>query len=755
MDWYGVRDDTKATDTQGAAEALNISFSIDGELRRRIGLANRITHDGMLSTEHTHPTAGNFLISYNSVGSLKSVNLATNVINTLKTGLDTVYRGTFTRSNGRVYYTNDFNKMQSIDRGDDSAYDVGIDAPVGAIGAPTATAGDVIAGLHLIRYRYYNSKTGYISNPSDALEYTVASTAETLTFSISAPAGGGDIIRSVDPKVDQIIIEMTPTGGAEYYWALKLNQTATSAAVSMDDGILQLQNSAAQFGDFGHEPPPLCSIVTEHRGRLFGTGATVRTLAATVVDTSATVTGTGFSLLWAGRLITFGSEIKAYRVLSVESDTSLTLSEPYSGALGVTTATVFSRSPDEVYWSRAGFPESWKAAEWGRRVFQNQADTPSGVLSAYGDLYLFGQRSMRRLVYTDDPALGMVVPVLTEMGLWNQQCLVSADGNIYGWGRSGAWVIRGTIPRKISKPIDLSLTDIDKSLYSQFFGFYDPLDRVIMWLYTAVGDTAPRKGFFLDLDSGKMGTVSFRHGLQCATLAAQGDQVVKVMICDNNGYTWEAIADTFDGVPSTMDGGILTMAPGSTTTVLAIASPSLPTGASNIIGAIAYDPVSLEERVVTANTADTITVGTAFTTAPVDGAVLYVGSFPVAYKTKHAQTQAGAHKIRPSYVSLSMVPSDSKQKINVKTYANFETTPMPYTSGAYDINPDGVLIIDGSSHAVVDGDGGSGDGFVSIPVPGSWRRTVAIRLDTETPYGDLRLLDVSLAEVESVEVNGE
>lgn len=752
MDWPGIRDDISALDPKGALTAQNVSFAVDGELRRRPGLGDRIDEGGVLVSEFQHPTLGAYAVFFTAAGALRAVNLSDNTEFTLASGLDTAYRGTFARSNGRLYFTNDFDVMQSVERGDVAARSAGIAGPVAAIGTPADSAGSTTAGVHLIRYSYSNSKSGYVSNPSDALSFTVVSGGRTLTFDIGTT--GTDIIRSTDPKVDQVIIWMTATDGTKYYKATSVNQTASSVTVSIADTSLILLDLQSFVGEFGHEQPPLASLLTEHRGRLFAWGTTARTLAGlTVSSASAAVTGTGFSTKWAGRLITFGSETTQYRILSVASATALTLSEAYVGALTTGVAgKVFSSAPDMLYWSRAGYPESWKPAEWARRVLQNQADTPAGMASFYGDLYLFGQRSQRRLIYTSDPSTGQLINVPTEMGLWNQRCLVEADGKLFGWGRSGVWVIDGILPKHLSNPIDETIVGLyDTAQYEQYHAVYDPQERVITWFYVATGDAYPKSAFSLDLNSGHWSTRTFRQAIRAATLMAQGNEAVQALLSDEHGYSWFLEAGRFDCVPSTMTTGVLSCAAGSTTTVLQIASPGL----GDLVGAILYQPSSGAERRITASTATTVTLASALTTAPALDAEVYVGSFTASWRTKWIAQDALRNKVRPSYVNVSGYPGTANGKLDVKIYADFATSPLAFTRTSSDESPDGVTYTDAGTAATVDLDGGSGDGLASVPIPQGWKRSLSILLTTDRPANDLRILEMGLAQTESNPEDGE
>src|SRR5262249_44161269 len=151
---------------------------------------------------------------------------------------------------------------------------------------------------------------------------------------------------------------------------------------------------------------------------------------------------------------------------------------------------------------RAGFPESWNTTSFARRVLQNQSDIPSGMHSFNEVLYLFGQRTIRGLDYASDPALGQIQQIASEMGLWNNNCLVEADGYLWGWGRSGAWYLNGMLPVHVSKPVDDTLdSSVDTTKSSQFHGVYNPRERCVMWFYCTSSDTYPKHAFCWDLDN--------------------------------------------------------------------------------------------------------------------------------------------------------------------------------------------------------------------------------------------------------------
>lgn len=760
--WQGMRDDVSQTSEQGVLVNTNTSYRNDGELTRRPGLSSRIDVGaaGLLCQEFRQPVNGSYALFFSSAGNLIAVNMSSLTATTVKTGLSATYRGGMTKSQARAYFVNDFDKMQVIERGDATCNDAGITGPAGDHPAATSTAsGAGTTGTHRVRYRYKNSKSGYVSNPSGELSLAVvSSTNGSNTFPIGTTSTS--ITRSVDAKVDTLVIEMTAVNGTDFYQATTAANTASTVTVALSDTALTAgTNVTAFFGDFGHEPPPLGAIVTEHRGRLFLWGATERSFSGVAVTNSSTnITGTGFSTNWTGRQVQVDSDTRIYTI-SAASSSTLVLSENYQGSTSAsTTLNVFSNAPDTLYWSRPGFPESWKPLEQARRVLQNEADTPAGMISQNDVLYLFGQRSQRKLIYTNDPATGKLVHIPTNMGVWNQQCLVEADGLIYGFGRAGIFVTEGSGPQHLSKPVDDTILDgntfaglaaLDPAYFTEFHGVYDQRERCVTFFYVKSGDTTPKNGVSYYVDDGTWRLDQYRQAIRSSTQAAGSTNQVRAMLADENGYAWFLVPNRFDGVPSTMTSsgtytGVVTCAAGSSTTILQISAPSLPTGTgTDLVGCILTDSTGANERRITANTSTTITLSSALSSSPSAGTEFWVGSIPLTLRTKWWVGDGLTLKKDVPYLCISVVPSAAGGKLLVSIFADYAATPSAFTAGSSDTQPDGVTWTDGATFATVDLDGGNGDGVVCFRPPVRWSRALSARIQNLKPLGDLKILDVS------------
>ncbi len=764
--WQGIRDDDTIVDGEGSLEAQNVSFRVNGELRRRPGLGQRLDLGGVLSAEFTDRAANTYVAFVTTSGQIKTLNLTDASTNTLKSSLSTAYRGQFARSGQRLYYADDFDPVQVIELGNSAALLAGIAAPTSGtgthqIGAPTTGTGLVQSGTHLVRYRYFNSRSGYYSNPS--LERTLSITAvQSLTFSIGTGTGSEAIIRSTDTKVDQVVVELTAAGASAFYNVAAANQTLTSVTVSMDDTTIELQVPSATYGDYGHEQPPLFALITEHRGRIFGWGATVRTLTGVTVtlsSTTVTVTGATFSTGWAGRMLQLTTGTDVYRISTCTGAGTLTLSTAYSGSTtSGATVKVYSIGADTLTWTRAGYPEAYKPSEWARRVLQNATDTPAGMVSYHDVLWLFGQRTMRVLDYPTDPATGSLEQVPTEMGLWNQRCLIQSGGYIYGWGRTGAWVINGLSPQHISRAIDVRLdgTDAsstvtyDASLSEQFHGYYDPKERCITWAYIKTGDSTVKNHITYDLDRKQWRTGSWRQAMKTNCTVAGTTNDVRVLLSDENGYSWYLTENRYDGVPlGLVDSGseytgVITVFSGATLSSSVIPTvETLPTS-STLVGVVLYNPTTSGTSVVSANTATGLTLSPALTATPAAGDSLYLGSFEYKIRTKWVTSQGLENKKRPSYLMIKKVPGTSLGRLRVRIYEDFSTTPMTFTKGISDTEPNGVYITDGLTYCDVDLGNDTDDASIAVvPLSANWKRAISAEVSSSKPSNQIKLLQVA------------
>ena len=666
---------------------------------------------------------------------------------TLISGLNALIRGWFAAANGRLYFANGFDAVRVMTP--DVGYTAGIVGPVGAIGAVSSTAaGTIVAGNHLIRYRYKDSRTGYVSNPSDALEVNVTGGAQSLTFNIS---GGGPIVASADAKVDTILVEMTPVNAANYYQAASALNAAASVTVNLTDQQLINQiNSDAEYGSartfdlFSHEPPPALAVMAVQRGRAFyGVDCVYTTGVSNYTNGSPTVTGTGFSVKWAGRLLQRTGDTASYEILSATT-TVITLTTNYGGSTAALTGKVYLKLPNRIYYSRPGYPEETFPAQWARDVLAGKGDRLVAMWPRRDALYLLGQYSSERLAFVTDPgaATSNILPIEGMRGVFNQRCLVEADGKLYAADRQGIYIVQ-EIPKQISQPIDevlRELVDYDQAI--QFHGGFEPIDRLLCFRYVGSGDGTPKWVAIYEIDTGRWWLDKTLTGQTASAVIPSTDGQVRLWTGDENGYLWAtSIAGSFDGVPPGCP-SVVTVDGGSTSTVIQVDETL--TTSPGLAGATLTDPDTEETRIISSNTATSITVSPALTFTPVTGQSFYLGAIPWQYRTKwFVGSGELAAKKRGLYFLVQIVPGTGTGTMRVYFFKDFDSNaPMVFTAFPDDTPPNGVTIVDGLDYCTIDLALADTGGCLAVPIPDTWQRSLQAELTSLVPSTDIRILNL-------------
>lgn len=718
MTWKGITDNqTDIGNSQSDIE--NASFFVQGELLRRPGFGARIAQGGILVSEQ-----GSYLLYITSGGAIVANDGTTST--TLLTGYNVVKYPCMQQALGRMYFVNDFDAVKVSDDGM-TIRDAGVIAPTVALTAPSTSGGSVDIGSHFLRYRWYDSRRQRYSDPSDAITVTVASTAKTLTVTR---------IVSGDSTIDTIIFEMSPVGDGTYYQAATAVNTAGTTAISISDGNLVNRTPASLYGDFGHVPPPLSSIICEHQSYMFFWGASIRTFSSiTVTNGSPTVSGTGFSTQWAGRQVVVTGYTTTYYVSSATT-TTITLTANFVGTTSAAaTITVTSGTPELLGWSQPGQPESTDATALARKILMKAGDRPAAMLSLHGDLYLIGQRSMRRLNFQDDPSNAQIINVPSTLGAFHQRCVVTDAGNLaFGWGRDGMWVIDAMLPKRISDAIQETIDAlIDASRLEERFVVWEPDERVALFFFCLSGQTACKVAAAFYPDAGSWQLWKYRQAMTCGTTNNYTDRA-RLLLVDSNNSSWRVGTNINDGI----DNGLILAGAASTTTVV---NGSF--GAT--VGQVIYRPATAEERYVTVSSAGSLTVGVAFATAPTPGETLYLGSIRQRILTDWGIGDGMNLKKRPRYLLLSVraVPAQTFGTVSVYLYKDFNENAVGVTSSQADQWPYGVTPINGTTEIRVNLDIGLQDGFVAVPVFADWARAIRAEIIAEQPLNVIRWLDVS------------
>lgn len=673
----------------------------------------------------------------------------------LATGLSSVFRASMASCQGGLYYTNNFDPVKVWYGTSATLQNAGIEGPAAAIGAPATGAGGFSNGDHLVRYRYKNTKTGYVSNPSPAATFTVSGSNGIFTFTVTASGGGGDIITSTDAKVDQILIEVTPVGGGVFYEAGTGVNAAGNIVVGMnDDALTQQFNSDAAYGSsldletYSSDVPWLCSIVIPYRGVMWYIGCQAYPLTGmTFTNGSDTVTGTGFNLLWPGFIITRDGDTVSYEIAAVASTTSLTLTVVYAGvtAAGTATAKVVRRNPNNGAYSRLFYPEQCLLSRWVRSFLAEGSDEVRACIARDDGLYVLGRFSGDRLTYNADPAASagaVLQPLKGKRGCFQQRCIVDVEGQTYAWDRQGMWIV-GLKPVPISRHIDRLLRQyVDFTQEDQFHANFEPINRVLKFYFVPNGGTYPTMHACFELETGKWWFDTTLQGITASCIVATEDGQIRLMLGDENGFSWyDGIENAFDGTPPT-SATVVTVSSGSTDTVIPV-DETLPVVAPTLAGVMCYDPETGESRYIASNTASVITLGSAYTAAPRTGQELWLGPINIGYTTKWWIGENQATRKYVAHLLITMYPGTSTGTMRVYFYADFSTVPSAFTNWVGGTMPDGVTVPqNGQRYLEVSLAGGDNRGVLAIPVPIEWSDALQARITSNRPDGDFRMLDI-------------
>lgn len=649
MPWNGYRD--HESDVGDGWDALeNCSLYTEGVCKRRLGFGGKAI---LSAVARSATELGNYALVATATGTVLSVTQSTSAVASLASSLSTTNWPTWAVMNNRAYYTNGVDSVRVSDDGTNFRT-AGITAPASAATAtPSGSGGVVSAGVHLVRYRYYDSTRNRLSNPSDAASVTIVAGEK---ISVGYAASG-------DATVDKVIIEITAAGAETYYRAATITNSGSSYLLDIADATLIVQVSASRDGEFGHEPPTTgYDIIAEHRQRL-----------------------------WMWKI-----------------------------------------STGDLQWSRALFPESWNAIDYGRKITLDAGDVPSAVASFYTDLYLIGQRSMRRMVYTSDPAAAMVVDVPGNFGAFNQRCVVKIDGGLLiGWGKNGVWMIDAMQPKKISRSVDDTLVSlVSATNTTSRFVCYEPTRREVACFFPLNGETYCKAALIWSMDTNEWALWKFRQPISAAVLNTSYTDRARLMVCDSYGNAWRMGVSTNDGGGN----GSVTVTSGSTTTSVNCTNTA-------VIGQILYNPITGDERYIDSVSGSNVTVTPALSVAPTAGQVLYIGSIRQRLLTDWIPGDGMNNKKRPTKFMVAVRPSTSMGSAEVNFYTDFSGTKETVSAFAADTYPEGVSIAD--NQITVDLDSGAQDGFIPIPCPGDWKRTIRAEIIAEEPLDGIQFLEAN------------
>lgn len=599
--------------------------------------------------------------------------------------------------NQKLYLVDGWRPMQRWNGLAATTVDAGISGPDATPGAwaPTPTTGTgtpaMTGGTHKFRYRYLDSKTGYVSEPSNEFSTTVtASSSDQLTFAIST-SGSGNMIRSSDAKVDRIVVEATLAGGAVFYKAGEVVQTAASIQITVPDVVLATQSlpwPGARAENIGvHLPPPIASGVLSFRGRLWLYGQVVHAVGtANVTNASTAVAGTSSD--WTAacakpttssfanrvtRLFQRDGDATSYEINTRASATSIALSENYAGTTGTgVNYRIYSRDRS-IFYSEPGYPESFPALNY---LLGPESGPITALVPHSNALLMCSLNGIERFVWSTDPSLdGVKRTVPTSRGAVCPEVVLNVEETVYGLDRRGMWSYRGETPNAISRPIDTLVARINFAVESKFTAVWHPASRVVRWWVALDAATEPHHYLAYDVDRG-VWSLGYRDFATTAGAVVPTTSSTKVLVGDENGYDWYDEQGTTEGCDgASLAQGLVTGSPTTTSIPLGVTLPTSP----SLAGTYAYSEELGESRLVASNTSSTLTVA-AFSAAPTVGTRIHLGRVNAEAKTKAFRARAGADFVgKALWVHFEPLAEITgvQRRFRVRHYRDWSTTQEP------------------------------------------------------------------------------
>lgn len=641
--------------------------------------------------------------------------------------------------------------------------------------APSASAESAAGagwdtGTHTFRWRWYDESTGWVSNPSNELEVTVAADKQ-LTFTISAAVGSGNIYRPSDLKVTHYALEATIVSGSTFYLVALIpvtdeagNFTTTYAAEATD---AFLAASGLEWEDDGHDVPPVKKHALVHRGRLFLYGDVVYsegTVATTINSQTVTGTGTLFraSALGtastppiAGRRFFRSGTFEYYEIESYDSTTQLTLAKEWGSSSESGAAFEIVGGNGLIYFSRENSPESFPPLNWFGLPTSAAGGNVTAAAAFDQSVIFFTTRTAHRFSWVSDPGEdGQFYPLPGTRGAFSPRVVVVQESTLFAWDHQGAWVYQGGVPIDVSRPIAADLADLDYTYSHLWHAVYLPASRAVRWYVTATGETEPKSYFQLDAGRLASGSIVWTTGnLDVACTESHlgwidRDSPLYVLLGDENSYLWRGDVGTVDG------GGAyhhLTATAGATTLIVPV-TDVLPTdGTLRGVAATWVQASGVREtRVVSGHSASAIYLATAFSGTPATGDKIWLGRIRALLKTRSFYSARSDSKRGPRYLRIFWTPLSSTRYLLVRAYAANSSTAQSWGVASWRraINP--TPPGKNASYAATDFlvDLSDTEGRIDIPLGSEASWCEAYELEVEEP--DVAL-EIHLIEIDGVE----
>ncbi len=306
----------------------------------------------------------------------------------------------------------------------------------------------VISGYYQAYLRYVD-RDGNYSDPSDYSATALLAAEPYVDYT--------DVEVPDDPRIVGRELWRNDAGQSNVYWLdIKTNDlTSTTFRSFKTDAQLRLSEEMVQFEGppdgfsltylYG-EPPFDKPFIAEYASRVWAVGSLeIAEGSVVVVNGSTTITGIGtdWTPYMAGWQIVAGGSV--YLVTAVEPDTQeATIATPYQGASSPYSSYILRPYPgerQEIYFSGAGQPEAWPAAN--RLPLPVDGDVVTGLYRMGEALYLSKRTKTYRIAAGADPKRDAEIHLACERGCINPRLALPIGGVTLCLDRMGLYAFTG------------------------------------------------------------------------------------------------------------------------------------------------------------------------------------------------------------------------------------------------------------------------------------------------------------------------
>lgn len=427
--------------------------------------------------------------------------------------------------------------------------------------------------------------------------------------------------------------------------------STTSFNSTRDDNQLAAQVAVPLLGvdgqilaDANDLPPNFMRCLAHHLGRMFALVNAVYTtgnVAVTNGQSLVTGIGTNWTTALAGRFLYALGATRSYEIASVDTTAqTLTLTEAFTDTTSAYASYAIRPAPAyrrQVWYSRAGFPESWSPTY--ALSIQDNGDELTGVLVKGSFIYFLEKAHINRLTFQNDPAIDGHIYSAGERGCINNRCWVQVEDKAYMLDEKGVHAfIGGDESEAVSMPIH-SYFDFNDGFFSinwkasdLFHAVHSPHEEAVRWFVSMGSCTQPRHAIVFHYRLERWSVEEYARPILSSCLGWESG-VKRVFLGSDAMATFAHGKGNLDGIDP--DAGTLAgTATAASVCTLTDGHASFPVGLAGLPVSIVKGPGQGQQRMIHAATATVLSLDAPWNILPTAQSVYQIGGIRWEMLTK-------------------------------------------------------------------------------------------------------------------------